>query len=248
MTTPVSSPTVSIVQMFKNAELAAPDLGAWQLESVLNEDNLAYLLSNRSTREAIWIDPVREDLETMVAMTRKLEGYRVIAVIDTHTHADHISGATELARHFKAPLIMHALSAPSTVDLRVARDTELSTAAGPLGFILTPGHTRDSLCVTWGPFFFAGDTILFGDTGRDDLPTGSAPDHFESLVKLKKLLKPETVFLTNHDSRARACDWAYQLKNNASLKQEREDFVRESEAFRGPSPKKLKESLFENFK
>lgn len=237
-----------IQQMFENAKLTAPDLGPWHAEAVLNDDNLAYLLSNRTTREAIWVDPVREDLDQMAEMTRALKDYRIVAVIDTHTHADHISGATELARRVGAPLIMQQWAAPSSVDFRVARDTALHTVAGPLRFLMTPGHTRDSMSIQWGPFILAGDTILYADTGRDDLPTGDATQHYESLVKLKKELSSDLVFLTNHDSRARACTWAHQLETNPSLKQSREEFIPEAEAFRGPSPVKLKESLFENFK
>jgi glyoxylase-like metal-dependent hydrolase (beta-lactamase superfamily II) len=94
-----------------------------------------------------------------------------------------------------------------------------------------------------------GDTVLYGDSGRDDLPGGNAPAHYESLEKLKKVLIPEQVCLPGHDHQGgRASTWGTQLKINASLMQEREDFIRESEAFDAPAPKDLKRSLRENFK
>src|SRR5262249_42878528 len=114
-----------------------------------------------------------------------LSGLRFVAVIDTHTHADHVSCAADLAQALRAPLIMHLSSPSRRVELRVSRDTVLPLAAGPLRLLETPGHTPDCVTPIWGPFLFGGDVLMYGDTGRDDLPGGDPAAHWESLQKIK---------------------------------------------------------------
>ncbi len=224
---------------------------AWDMKLVLNDDNCTYLLWNRETREAAWVDPMKEDWEALTSESRKLmdQGYRFVAVVDSHTHADHISNASDLAKFTNAPLVMHERAPSRRIDLRVSRDTALNTAAGPFTLLCTPGHTPDSVTLIWGPFILGADTLLYGDTGRDDLPGGDPADHYDSLQKIKAHATPEMVLLPGHDGAGgRASSWATQLKESASLTQDRETFVREAGAYVGPAPKILKESLFENFK
>lgn len=221
----------------------------WELKVLVNDDNLTYLAFHTKTQEAVWVDPLTEDLELTIRLSNELRDYRFIAVIDTHTHADHLSCAGDLARALKTPLVMHRNAPSSRVDLRVSQDTQLSTAAGPLHLWLTPGHTWDGLTPSWGPFVFTGDTVFYGDTGRDDLPTGNPVEHYDSLQKLKSLLKPEHLILPGHDSKGgRLSNWATQLQINPALSQTQEEYLRDAGAWVGPPPKLLKESLFHNFK
>jgi glyoxylase-like metal-dependent hydrolase (beta-lactamase superfamily II) len=221
----------------------------WALKAVVNDDNMTYFVSNEKTREAIVVDPVREDWDVLQAQVRELTGYRWLAVIDTHTHADHFSCAGELAQSLRVPLVMHQLAPSKKIDLRVSRDTALSSAASPLRLLVTPGHTQDSLTVIWGPFLFGADTLLYGDTGRDDLPTGDPAAHYESLQKIKAAAQDDMLFLPGHDGEGgRITSWKTQLKVNPGLTQSRDVFVKEAGAYVGPAPKLLKESLFENFK
>lgn len=221
----------------------------WGLCAVQSEDCLSYIAWNTRTREALLVDPKDHDLPAYQKKAAELEDYRWIAVVDTHTHADHISIASKMAHELRAPLVMHVLSPSQRVDLRVSHDTWLPATAAPLHLWHTAGHTPDSMTAAWGPYVFAGDTVLYGDSGRDDLPGGNASAHYESLQKLKRVLKSDQIFLPGHDHKGgRASSWGTQLANNGSLTQERDDFVRESEAFDAPAPKLLKRSLRENFK
>ncbi len=221
----------------------------WELRAIQSEQCLSYVAWNTATKEALLVDPKGEDAEAYRSLYRELPGYLWLGIIDSHTHADHISIAAQLSEEFKAPLIMHTLAPSQRVHIRVARNTNIPSRAAPLQIFATPGHTKDSLTPIWGPFLFGGDTLLFGDTGRDDLPGGDAEDHYESLQTLKKVATPEMIVLPGHDHKGgRASSWATQLKENASLTQGREDFVRESNAFDAPAPKLLKKSLKENFK
>jgi glyoxylase-like metal-dependent hydrolase (beta-lactamase superfamily II) len=222
---------------------------SWNLQVLVNGDNLTYLAFHAATREAIWVDPLTEDFDLTANLSQELGSYRFVAVIDTHTHADHLSSAGELARSLNAPLVMHRNAPSSKVDLRVSRDTHLSTAAGPLEFLITPGHTWDGLTPVWGPFVFTGDTVFYADTGRDDLPTGNPAEHFESLQKLKATLRPEQVVLPGHDpAGGRISSWETQLRINPALRQSREEYLQDGGAWVGNPPKLLKESLFHNFK
>jgi len=227
---------------------------------LMNHDNMSYLAYNKVSKEAIIVDPVLEDIPEIEKLLDSLKEYKLIAVIDTHTHADHISGAANLSQKYNAPLIMH-LNAPSArVDVRISKDTHLYTNSSPIYFLVSPGHTRDSITPIWGPFVFGGDTILFNDAGRDDLPTGNPNDHWHSLQKIKKFLENysfkgsdgkvcnDLLLCTNHDGEGRISSWKTQLKDNPSLKQSLDEYLKDNGSYVGPSPKLLKESLYFNFK
>jgi glyoxylase-like metal-dependent hydrolase (beta-lactamase superfamily II) len=170
-------------------------------------------------------------------------------VIDTHTHADHVSIAATLANDLGTPLVQHVLSPSRRVHLRVSQDTALPTASSPLKLLVTPGHTAECITPIWGPFLFGGDMILYGDTGRDDLPGGDPEAHWESLQKIKAHATPDMLLLPGHDGRkGRISSWRHQLEISPGLTQDKPAFVQDAGAYVGPSPKLLKESLYENFK
>jgi glyoxylase-like metal-dependent hydrolase (beta-lactamase superfamily II) len=222
----------------------------WQGKAVIYDDNMTYVVWNEQSKEGLVVDPMREDWESLLALARgQLKGYRFVAVIDTHTHADHISCAADLARDLRAPLIQHHLSPSRRIHLRVSLDTALPTVAGPLTLLVTPGHTNDCITPIWGPFLFGADMLLYGDTGRDDLPTGDPAQHWESLQKIKAHVAPDTLMLPGHDGEGgRISSWKTQLELNVGLKQDKPTFVKDSASYVGPAPRLLKESLFENFK
>lgn len=221
----------------------------WDLKAIVNDDNMTYLAFNTQTKEAVFVDPMREDLPVLLQEAKKLSGYRFLAVIDTHTHADHVSSAAALAAEIGAPVVQHEKSPSRRIHLRVSQDAPLPSAAAPLRILTTPGHTPDSLTVVWGPFVMTGDHLMYADTGRDDLPGGDPSAHYDSIQKLHAQLKPDHIILPGHDAEGgRASSWKTQLEVSPSLTQDRATFVREAGAYTGPSPKNLKESLFENFK
>jgi glyoxylase-like metal-dependent hydrolase (beta-lactamase superfamily II) len=242
--------TATLVKDFEKMVIdgtRAPE--GWRLRAIVNEDNMTYLAWNEKTREALVVDPMRDDWDVLVREVQSLGGYRFLAVIDTHTHADHISCAAALADVSRAPLVMHEKAPSRKIHVRISRDADLPSAAAPLRVLVTPGHTQDSISLLWGPFLFTGDTVIHGDTGRDDLPTGDPAAHYESLQKIKSVAKPESLFLAGHDAEGgRVTSWKKQVELNASLTQDRETFVREAGAYVGPAPKNLRESLVENFK
>lgn len=221
----------------------------WAARVIINDDNLCYLAWNKATSEAILVDTCREDISVVHELLSSLPELKIVAVIDTHTHADHVTAGAYWSEKLGVPWIMHAQSPTRRAQVRIFSDTPWFTHSGPIRFVTTPGHTPDSFTIFWGPFIFTGDTIFYADTGRDDLPGGDAEAHYESLQKVKAVAKPEMLMLPNHDMRGgRISSWKTQLEVNASLTQPKEVFVPEAAAYVGPTPKLLKESLFENFK
>lgn len=226
-----------------------PALSPWNIRAVMSEECMSFVAWNEESKEALVIDPKKEDLSAYLAIARDLTGYRWIGVFDTHTHADHISVASDLAKTLQTSVIMHVASPTPRAHLKVNQSTQISSSAGPVYVLSTPGHTPDSITVLWGPYLFGGDTLLFGDVGRDDLPGGNPEAHYQSIQLIKKHAKPEMILLPGHDHKGgRASTWKYQLEVSTSLTQPHDDFVREAASFTAPAPKLLKESLFENFK
>jgi glyoxylase-like metal-dependent hydrolase (beta-lactamase superfamily II) len=221
----------------------------WACKAIVQDDNLCYLIWNQETLEAILVDTCREDVDATHQLLADLPGLQMIAVIDTHTHADHVSSGAYWSDKLGVPWIMHSESPTRRAQIRIFSDTPWVTKAGPIRFVTTPGHTPDGLAIFWGPFLLTGDTVFYADTGRDDLPGGDAAAHYDSLQKIKAVAKPDHLMLPGHDMRGgRITSWKTQLEVNASLTQPREVFVPEAAAFVGPAPRLLKESLFENFK
>lgn len=247
---PSPTPKIRRLEEFLLHGEAIPDFD-WELRMITSEECLSYVAWNRKTKEALLVDPKREARDAYGEIIQGLGDYTFLAVIDTHTHADHVSSAADFSTELRAPLIMHERSASRRVHLRVSQETQLHSSASPLRFVPSPGHTDDSLSVLWGPFLFTGDTVLYGDTGRDDLPTGSAEDHFESLQLLRTVMadpslemRESTIVLPGHDNHGgRAMSWKKQLELNPSLIQEKADFIRESLDFSAAAPHAMDEAI-----
>ncbi len=221
----------------------------WKVRVFVSGESVGYLAVNELTREALIVDPVREDLDQWLAEAKKLEGYRFVAVIDTATHMGHVSCGARLAGAVQAPYMMNKRAFSSRVQFRVNGDVSLSTQAGPLEFLEAPGHTADSIVLIWGPMIFTGQTVTYGDTGRSDLPTGNHDVHWDSLQKVKVRAKSDMVFLPGGDREGgRASSWSTQLRENQSLGQARATYVREALARSEALPAQFREALVENFR
>ena len=156
-----------------------------------NEESgcLSYLIGCAQAGEAIVVDPGRDRVDEYVRLARK-KGLKVAAILETHTHADHISGNRDLAAITKAPILMHGASKAVFDHERVADGDELVFGTVRLKILHTPGHTPDSIAVVvtdagrgsepW--FVLTGDTLFIGDVGRPDLGGArAAGDLYESL-------------------------------------------------------------------
>lgn len=163
---------------------------------------VTYMLGSKETGECVIVDPLL-DIDFIVNEAKK-EGYdRITRVIDTHTHADHISGARNLVRMFNlSGIYMHANSGSKFRTISVQDGQTLKLGNVELRFIYTPGHTYDHVCILVdNSKVLTGDTLLIGDVGRIDLggdPRSNSNILYDSLRdKLLKLDDRVEVFPTH---------------------------------------------------
>ena len=140
----------------------------------------SYLLGCSETCAAVVIDPEASQVDRYLGLAAR-DGLRIHYLIDTHTHADHFSGTRQLARQLSVPVVMHRESPAPFVDMRLDDGDMILVGRLRLQVIHTPGHTRDSMCLQVEDHLFTGDTLLFGGTGRTDLPTGDPDALYDSL-------------------------------------------------------------------
>ncbi len=177
-----------------------------------------YLIGSENTREALVVDPVLEYVPEYVSLIKN-EGLKLTHIIDTHTHADHISGAGALAEQTGAVYVMHQLSPVRCVAFRVPDGFECHLGDTPVRVMHTPGHTSDSLCLIFSDRILTGDTLFLDDggAGRTDLPGGDPREHWESIQKIMKLPDHLLVYPA-HEYRGREpSSLAEQKKHNPNL-------------------------------
>ncbi|HHT9130757.1 MAG TPA: MBL fold metallo-hydrolase, partial [Candidatus Brocadiaceae bacterium] len=147
-----------------------------------------YLIGSENTKEVIVVDPVLEQVNEYISLIKK-EGLKLTHVLDTHTHADHISGAGALADQMGAVYVMHQNSPVRCVAFRVPDGFDCHLSDMPVKVMHTPGHTKDSMCLIFSDRILTGDTLFLDDggAGRTDLPGGDPGEHWESIQKIMKL-------------------------------------------------------------
>ena len=157
-----------------------------------------YLLASRRGGEALIIDPVLERVDRYLKLIEELD-LKLVKAVDTHLHADHITGLGALRDHTKCITVMGEQSGVDVVSMRVADGDRLDIEGLSLGVIYTPGHTDDSYCFTLADRVFTGDTLLIRGTGRTDFQNGSARAQYESIFNRLLKLPDETLVYPAHD-------------------------------------------------
>ncbi len=195
-----------------------------------------YLIANEAVKELVFIDPILDGLKDYLKIIEELRAedkdWKLTAVIDTHTHADHISGAAALKDYTDCKYVMHENSRQKCVDLHVSDGQEIVLAGIPAKILHSPGHTTDSISVviedSGQTAVFTGDALFLDDggAGRDDLPGGNPNEHYDTLQKLKSL-NEDLIVLPGHDYRERIpTSLRHQKKTNPWLKdQSKQEFV-----------------------
>ena len=152
-----------------------------------------YLIASDKGREALIIDPVIEHTEIYTKELKDLD-LKLVKVIDTHIHADHITGLNELSKIYNCSKIMGEQSKSEVIDVRVKNEDKIKIENIELNVIYTPGHTDCSYSFLMNDRVFTGDTFLINGTGRTDFQNGDAKDQYNSIFyKLLKL--PENTYV-----------------------------------------------------
>ena len=157
-----------------------------------------YLLASRRGGEALIIDPVIEKVDRYIQLLHDLD-LRLVKAVDTHLHADHITGLGALRDRTHCITVMGDRSRVDVVSMRIADGDRLQIEGMELEALYTPGHTDDSFCFRMEDRVFTGDTLLIRGTGRTDFQNGNARAQYESIFGRLLRLPEETLVYPAHD-------------------------------------------------
>ena len=157
-----------------------------------------YIIASAEGREALIIDPVLENVEDYIKILNQLN-LKLVKVIDTHIHADHVTGAGKLRDKTKCVTIMGEHTPTDAVEVKVKDEEIIKLDNLNFKAIYTPGHTSDSFCFVMDKYLFSGDTLLINGTGRTDFQNGSSIDAYNSIFNRLLKLPDETLLYPAHD-------------------------------------------------
>jgi glyoxylase-like metal-dependent hydrolase (beta-lactamase superfamily II)/rhodanese-related sulfurtransferase len=158
----------------------------------------SYLIASRRGGEALIIDPVLEKVDRYLQLVKELD-LKLVKAVDTHIHADHITGLGALRDRTQCITVMGEMARVDVVSMRVTEGDKLTIEGVALDVLYTPGHTDDSYSFLMGDRVFTGDTLLIRGTGRTDFQNGSARAQYESLFGKILKLPDETLVFPAHD-------------------------------------------------
>jgi len=170
-----------------------------------------YIISSGKGREALVIDPVIENTDEYIKVLESLE-LKLVKVIDTHIHADHITGLNELNKRTNCTRIMGEKSKSEVIDLMIKDGEKIEIENIKLQTIYTPGHTDCSYSYLMNDRVFTGDTLLINSTGRTDFQSGNSHDAYDSLFNRLLKLPEKTLVYPAHD---------YNGKKNSTIENEK---------------------------
>ena len=176
-----------------------------------------YLIASAKGREALIIDPVLENVEDYIKLLNELN-LKLVKVIDTHIHADHVTGAGKLRDKTKCATIMGEHTPTDAVEIKVKDDEIIKLDQLQIKALHTPGHTSDSFSFLMDNYLFSGDTLLINGTGRTDFQNGSSTDAYNSIFNRLLKLPDETLLYPAHDYKGeKVSTIGKEKKNNPRL-------------------------------
>lgn len=199
-----------------------------------------YLLARHVGGEALIIDPVYEHVETYLSMLQRL-GLKLAKALDTHLHADHITGLGALRDRTKCVTVMGERSAADMVSMRLQDGEWVEVEGLRLQAVYTPGHTDDSYCFLMDDRVFTGDTLLIGGTGRTDFQNGDARAAYDSLFNKLLRLPDATLVFPAHDYNGNSASTiGHERMWNSRLQvRSAEEYVALMAGLKLPSPKMM---------
>ena len=157
-----------------------------------------YIIASGKGREAVIIDPVIENVESYIRLLNELD-LKLVKVIDTHIHADHVTGASKLKQATNCFTLMGEHTPADTVEIKVKDDEIIKIDQIEIKAMYTPGHTSDSYSFLMDNYLFSGDTLLINGTGRTDFQNGSSKDAYNSIFNRLLKLPEDTILYPGHD-------------------------------------------------
>ena len=206
-----------------------------------------YLAICEATRKAAIIDPVRDKIERYLAMLA-YHGWHLDLIVDTHTHADHRSGAMELGELAGAPVAMHRLAPAPHVSIHVEDGQVLKVGDEEIRIIHTPGHTPDSISVPGKDRVFTGDVLFIHGTGRADFAGGDPGIQYDSIARKLFTLPDGILVFPAHDYRGHTQSTIGEEKhsNPRLAGKTRDDYIKLMNNLGLPLPDGIQEALQPN--
>lgn len=200
----------------------------------------SYLLWDPETLEAVIIDPVKEHTERDISLIKEL-GLKLSFSLETHIHADHVTGAGLLRDALGCRIAMHKNSQAECADLLIGQNDQIEFGRYALQVLHTPGHTNTDICFLTEGKIFTGDTLLIRGSGRTDFQSGDAGKAYDSIMQKIFSLPDETVIYPGHDYRGLTQTTVGEEKCfNPRLKHNsRDEYIRIMQEMDLPKPKKI---------
>ena len=173
---------------------------------------LGYVVADPDSRTTAIVDPEIGMVEPMLDYVFE-HGLKPAYVIDTHTHADHVTGARELKAKTTAKIVMHEKAPASCVDIRVEDGDRLQLGSISMKFLHTPGHAKDLVSVMLPGRIITADALLIGSCGRTDLPNGNTVRQYHTLYYTYRALPDDLLVYPGHD---------YEGREHSTLGEEKE--------------------------
>ena len=208
-----------------------------------------YIIASGKGREALVIDPVIEKTNEYLQVLKNLE-LKLVKVIDTHIHADHITGLNELNKRTNCTRIMGEKSKSEVIDLKVNDNENIKLENIELKALYTPGHTDCSYSYLMDDRVFTGDTLLINGTGRTDFQSGSPYDAYDSLFNRLLKLPEKTLVFPAHDYNGKKNSTIGTEKNNNPRLQvsSKDEYAEIMNNLKLPNPKMLDIAVPANLK
>jgi glyoxylase-like metal-dependent hydrolase (beta-lactamase superfamily II) len=207
--------------------------------------SFTYVLADAATRSALIIDPVLETVARDLQLLRELE-LDLRHILETHLHADHITGAAALRAATGARVAVSRTSRIRGADAYLDDGTRLSLGAAELVSLATPGHTPGCISYYTDGMVFTGDCLLIGSTGRTDLPDGDAAALYDSIQSRLWSLPPQTRVYPAHDYRGHLCSTiGHERRSNPRVgaSSTKEAFIRLMSDPKRPPPAKMPQAI-----
>ncbi len=203
-----------------------------------------YILFDETSRDALIVDPVDEQLERDLATLRQY-GLTLRWAVETHAHADHITSAALLAEHTGAQTAAPAGCGIGTAAVQLNDGDTLDFGAESICALHTPGHTSGSMSFTWREHVFTGDTLLIGGCGRTDFQSGSAEDLYRSITQVLFALPDATTVWPGHDyqGRTRSTIGTEKTGNARIAGKTQSEFIATMESLNLPRPRRMDEAV-----